>query len=118
MVFSRLMKIIRPGERRRERRVKVRLSAEVNGIRGRVTDVSLGGFGFYPDDEGLTNGLEADGVIAMDDGTSFEVPCRVVGSDEEGMVLCVAFREVTPEQFDALEAIIMHQAVGDHPAEA
>lgn len=117
-MFSRLMKIIRPGERRKERRVKVRLSAEVDGIRGRVTDVSLGGFGFYPDDEGLTTGREADGVITVDDGTSFNVPCRVVGSDEEGMVLCVAFREVTPEQFDALEAIIMHQSVGDQTEDA
>lgn len=112
MFFSRLMKIIRPGERRRERRVKVRLSASVNGIRGRVTDVSLGGFGFYPDDEGLITGLEAEGVITMADGEELNVPCRVVGSDQEGMVLCIAFREVTPEQFDALESIITHQIVG------
>ena len=107
------MRIIKPGERRRERRVRVRLSAEVNGIHGRVTDVSLGGFGFYPDEEGLTNGLEADGVITVDDGTAFIVPCRVVGSDEEGMVLCVAFREISPDQFDALEAIITQQTIGE-----
>lgn len=107
------MSIIKPGgDRRRERRVKVRLSAEVGGLRGRITDIGLGGFGFYPDDEGLDVGDELMCAIETPDGETLEIPCRVVGTDDEGMVLCIAFLKVTPEQFDPLQDIITHQTIG------
>jgi hypothetical protein len=112
-VFSRLFSIIKPGgDRRKERRVKVRLTAAVGGLHGRITDIGLGGFGFYPDDEGLDLGDELMASIHTPDGAILEIPCRIVGADDEGMVLCVAFLKVTPEQFDPLQDIITHQALG------
>lgn len=111
-MFSRLMRIIKPGDRRKERRVKVRFPADVGGLTGRVTDVSLGGFGFYPDQEGLTEGDEVMAVLMPDEFTTIEIPCRVVGVDDEGMVVCVAFIKVSPEHFDPLQDIIADQALG------
>lgn len=110
-MFSRLMRIIKLGDRRKERRVKTRFSAEVAGLKGRVTDVSLGGFGFYPDDQGLDVGDEAMAVLMPDEFTTLEIPSRIVGTDEEGMILSVAFIKVSEEQFDPLQAIITEQAV-------
>lgn len=111
-MFSRLMQIIKPGDRRRERRVKVRLPAEVGGIPGRVTDLSLGGFGFYPDQEGLEFGDEVMSVLRPDEFTEISIPSRIVGTDNEGMILCVAFTKVTPDLFDPLQDIITDQALG------
>ncbi|MDF1748657.1 MAG: PilZ domain-containing protein [Alphaproteobacteria bacterium] len=116
-MFSRLMSIIKPGDRRKERRVKVRLSAELGGIKGRLTDLSLGGFGFYPDQEGLEVGDELMAILHPDEFTNLEIPCRVVGGDQEGMVLCVAFIKVSPELFEPLQSIITQQSVG-HSSEA
>lgn len=111
-MFSRLMSIIKPGDRRKERRVKVRLNAELGGIGGRLTDLSLGGFGFYPNAEGLEIGDELMAVLSPDNMPEIEIPCRIVGGDQEGMVLCVAFIKVEPEHFEPLQSIIMTQTVG------
>lgn len=106
------MSIIKPGDRRKERRVKVRLPADVGGIPGRVTDISLGGFGFYPDNEGLDVGDEVMAVLRPDEFTEIEIPSRVVGTDDEGMILCVAFIKVADHHFDPLQDIITEQALG------
>ncbi|NMM46429.1 PilZ domain-containing protein [Rhodospirillaceae bacterium KN72] len=111
-MFSRLISIIKPGDRRKERRVKVRLPAEVGGIKGRLTDLSLGGFGFYPDQEGLDVGDEVMASLMPDEFTTLDIPSRVVGTDEEGMVLCIAFMKVDADQFDPLQDIITTQTVG------
>lgn len=111
-MFSRLMSIIKPGDRRKERRAKARFPTEVGGIKGRVTDVSLGGFGFYPDETVLEVDDEVMAILMPDEFTSLEIPCRVVGADEEGMVLCIAFLKVAEEQFDDLQAIITEQTLG------
>jgi hypothetical protein len=111
-MFSRLMSIIKPGDRRKERRVKVRLNAELGGIGGRLTDLSLGGFGFYPNAEGLEIGDELMAVLSPDNMPEIEIPCRLVGGDQEGMVLCVAFIKVEPEHFEPLQSVITQQAVG------
>ena len=111
-MFSRLMRIIKPGDRRKERRVKVRLPADVGGFSGRVTDLSLGGFGFYPDQEGLEVGDEVMATLKPNPDTQIELPSRIVGTDEEGMVLCIAFMKVGPDQFDPLQDIITDAALG------
>lgn len=110
-MFSRLMNIIKPGDRRRERRVKTRFPAEVGGISGRVTDLSLGGFGFYPDERGLSKGMDVDAILHPDEFSELTIPCQIVGSDPEGMVVCVAYRDVEEEQFDPLQDIIVDQTV-------
>jgi len=116
-MFSRLMSIIKPGDRRKERRVKLRFAAELGGLKGRVTDLSLGGFGFYPDNEGLEIGDELMVCLMPDELTRIELPCRIVGADDEGMVMCVAFLKVPPELFDPLQQIITDQAFGSQPKE-
>lgn len=111
-MFSRLMQIIKPGDRRKERRVKVRFPAEVGGLKGRVTDISLKGFGFYPDDTGLDIGDELSAILMPDEFNTIEIPCRIVGADDEGMVLCLFFLKVSEEHFDQLQDIITEQAFG------
>jgi hypothetical protein len=111
-MFSRLISIIKPGDRRKERRAKARFKAELGGITGRVTDVSLGGLGFYPDETALEVGDEVMARLMPDEFTTIEIPSRVVGADEEGMVLCVAFLKVADDQFDDLQSIITEQTFG------
>jgi len=111
-MFSRLMQVVKLGDKRKERRVKTRFPAEVAGLKGRVTDVSLGGFGFYPDDQGLDIGDEAIATLMPDEFTTLEIPSRIVGMDEEGMILSIAFMKVTEEQFEPLQDIITSQTLG------
>lgn len=113
-MFSRLIRIIRGGDRRRERRVQIRLPAAMSEFKGRVTDISLGGCGFYADEGGLELDDSVTAHIMPPGETPFDVPSKIVGMDNEGMVYCVAFTHVDAEAFDRLQALIVRQALGDH----
>lgn len=113
MFFSRLVRIIKGGERRKERRVALRLPAEISAHKGRITDLSLGGCGFYVDEGGaLEIGDAVVAHIAPTGEEPFDVPAKIVGQDEEGMVYCVAFTEVAPDNFERLQELIVRQALG------
>jgi len=114
-MFSRLVRIIKGSDNRRERRVPVRMHATMGDYPGRITDLSLGGCGFYADEGGVLQvGKEVTAHLMPPGHTPIEVPARIVGQDDEGMVYCVAFTEVNSETFDGLQSIIVHQAFGDH----
>ncbi len=113
-MFSRLIRVAKGRDRRRERRVQIRQPAEIDDVPGRITDISLGGCGFYANERGLEVGTDVTARLKPQGETPFEIPARIVGSDEEGMVLCVAFREVSPEAFDRLQNMIVHQSLGGH----
>lgn len=113
-MFSRLIRIIKGGDRRRERRVPVRLPGAMSEYKGRITDVSLGGCGFYADEGGVLQlGDRVTAHIHPPHEDAFDLPAEVVGQDEEGMVYCIAFKEVTPENFERLQDVIVHQALGE-----
>ena len=113
-MFSRLMRIIKGGDKRRERRVQVRMPAALSEYRGRITDISLGGCGFYADEGGWLEVGDEVTVHLMPPGEeAIDIPAAIVGQDDEGMVYCVAFKKVSPEAFDRLQEIIVHQALGD-----
>jgi c-di-GMP-binding flagellar brake protein YcgR len=112
-MFSRLVRIIKGRDKRRERRVAVRMPAAMSEFRGRITDISLGGCGFYADEGGaLVVGDHVTAHLMPNGEDPFEVPARIVGQDDEGMVYCVAFTEVSAENFDRLQDVIVHQALG------
>ena len=117
-MFSRLIRIAKGGDRRRERRVQIRQPAEIDDVPGRITDISLGGCGFYANERGLEVGTDVIARLKPQGEPPLELPARIVGSDEEGMILCVAFREVDPDAFDRLQHMIVHQSLGSHEAEA
>ena len=111
-MFNRLVRIIKPGDRRKHRRVKTRMNATVGNLRGRITDLSLGGCGFYAQDHGLEKGDRVLTVLMPDDEPPIEVPSRIVGVDKEGLVFCVSFSAVGDEQFDRIQALILEKAAG------
>ena len=111
-MFSRLLKIIKSGDRRKDRRVKTRIPAILDGIKGRIIDIGLGGIGFYPDMPGLKIGDEVMATLRPDPLTEVKIPCRIVGSDTGAMVLCVIFLHMSEENFLIIQDIITHQAIG------
>lgn len=113
-MFGRLIRIIKGGDRRRERRVQMRIPAAMSEFKGRVTDLSLGGCGFYADESGLEVDDEVTAHFMPHDQEAFDIPSKVVGMDEEGMVYCIAFTQVNADAFDRLQDLIAHQALGDH----
>lgn len=116
-MFTRLIRVVKGDERRRERRVQVRLPAEIDGVPGRLTDISLGGCGFYADSPGLAPGGEVTARLMPPNQTPFELPARVVGIDGEGMIYCIAFQEVTPEAFERIQKLIVRQTLGPGAAD-
>lgn len=114
-MFSRLMRIIKGGDRRKERRVPIRVSATMNGFAGRITDLSLGGCGFYANEgDVLEIGETVAAQLMPPHEDPVEIPALVVGQDDEGMVYCIAFTRVDPAVFDRLQDLIVHQALGGH----
>lgn len=111
-MFNRLVKIVRPSDRRKQRRARMHLPATMGNLRGRVTDLSLGGCGFYASDQGLNVGDHVMAVLLPPGQEPIEIPATVVGTDAEQMVFCIAFTAVGEEAFDRIESLILHQAAG------
>lgn len=105
-MFGNIIKVLRMGDKRRDRRVPVRLPATVGAAKGRVTDISLGGCGFYPDNAGLKVGAESTISITLRDGRLVTIPVEIVSSDEENMVYSIGFGDMDHEAFEAIANIM------------
>ena len=110
----RLIKRIKP-DRRKERRAQMRVKASFGTIKGVIVDLSLGGCGFYPHDEGLAPGARA--VMTLDFGVeAVNIPARITGKDNEGLIYGVAFEQVSEENFEILNDMLLAR-VADPAAE-
>ena len=103
--LARLFKRIKP-DRRRERRAQLRAKASFGTIKGVMVDLSLGGCGFYPHDEGLAVGQEA--LLTLDFGVEIvHIPAKVTGKDDEGLIYGIAFQEVSPANIEVLNDMLV-----------
>lgn len=105
-MLGNLIKIVGLGDKRRDRRVPVRLPAAFGDIRGRLTDLGLGGCGFYPDRAELAVGDRGIMYIRVTDESILPLDVEVVGSDEEGMIYSLAFNRLDGADFDMVEGAI------------
>ena len=113
--LATLFKRIKP-DRRRERRAQLRAKASFGTIKGVVVDLSLGGCGFYPHDEGLEVGQEA--LLTLDFGVEvMHIPSKISAKDDEGLIYGIAFREVSPANFEILNDMLVSRVVA-HDDEA
>jgi len=106
-MLTRFSRMFKKSERRKDRRTPTTLKATLNNIEGSITDISLGGCGFFPNSKTqLEMGAEITMTLHLEDGDIY-IPAKVVGHDNEYLVYGIAFLNVTPAIFDAIEHIIM-----------
>lgn len=104
-ILMQLMKRIKP-DRRKERRAQLRIKARFGEIKGVIVDLSLGGCGFYPHDEGLEVGAQA--LMTLDFGTDIiHIPARAVSKDNEGLIFGIAFDQVSEDNFEVLNDMLV-----------
>ncbi len=104
-MFAKFARHIIKRDKRKDRRIPTKINATMGNIQGRVTDISLGGCGFYPNSGSLMLGQEAAMVLHLGDD-DIHIPAKVAGHDLQQVVYGVAFLELTPKIFSVLEQII------------
>lgn len=116
-MFGFLLRIIkRSRDRRRERRAQLRAKATFGDIKGAIVDLSLGGCGFYPHDEGLE--MEARALLTIDFGTDvITLPAKIVSVDSEGLIYGVAFEQVSEENFEILNEVLVSRIADSEEGE-
>lgn len=122
-MLLRLLKRIKP-DRRKERRAQMRVKARFGNVKGVIVDLSLGGCGFYPQDEGMEVGTRAS--MTLDFGVEVvHIPASAVSKDNEGLIYGIAFEQMSEENFEILNDMLVSRVVDpatpdqkDRPAEA
>jgi len=104
-ILMQLLKRIKP-DRRKERRAQLRVKARFGEVKGVIVDLSLGGCGFYPHDEGLLVGTQA--LMTLDFGMEvIHIPARAVSKDNEGLIFGIAFEQMSEENFEILNEMLV-----------
>ncbi len=116
-MFGNLIKIVGLGDKRKDRRVAVRLPAAFGDVRGRLTDIGLGGCGFYPDRAKLEVGDCGTMHIRVTDETILPLQVEIVSMDEEGMIYSVAFTDLDDRSFQLIENVITLRFTADREKE-
>lgn len=116
-MLGNLIKFVGMGDKRRDRRVPVRLPAAFGDVRGRLTDIGLGGCGFYPDRAALAVGDRGTMYIRVTDESILPLDVEIVGADEEGMIYSVAFGRLEDADFDMVEGAITTRIVAERERE-
>lgn len=97
--------------RRREPRLRVRSPAIVNGVEGRLFDLTLRGFGFYASKPAPDLGKKIDATFFFSHGVKVKVKGKVVNQDDEGRVFGVMFTHVSEDDFFAIEHLLSQAEV-------
>lgn len=108
-MFTKFTRILKKTERRKDRRIPTTLQASVGDIAGSITDISLGGCGFFPDTKShLKLGAEIAITLHLK-GEDITIPAKIAGHDDDESIYGVAFLELTSATFDTIERIIMRK---------
>ena len=91
---------------RREARLRVRVPSVVNGVNGRLFDLSLRGCGFYAERANPDMDKKADISFSLRRGKTYKVKGKIVSQDEEGAVFGIVFTEVPDDAFDAIDDLL------------
>ena len=97
--------------RRREPRLRVRSPAIVNGVEGRLFDLTLRGFGFYASKPTLDLGKKVNATFFFSRGVKVQVRGKIVNQDDEGRVFGIMFTHVSEEDFVAIEHLLSQAEV-------
>jgi hypothetical protein len=78
----------------------------VNGVQGRLFDLSLRGCGFYAGLAAPDMDKRAVIELVLRKGQKFRVKGKIVSRDDEGMVFGIVFTHVPDDAFDAIEDLL------------
>lgn len=109
--MARLVRITPTDDRRRDKRLKVNLTAMVGGIPGDIVDISMAGCGFQTMVPGLEDGEETDCILHFSDG-DLELMVRVVVHDEDSDIYGMVFLGLDRHQFNRIQRIVTNPVHG------